>query len=392
LSPGKLVQRKFVHQTVRRFMASVSESSDRPLAYVHTIEAIKPIPGADAIDLATVLGWSVIVKKGKYKPGDPVIYIEIDSVVPPWEYFKEDKLDRYNFRIRTITMRKQISQGYCVPLEVLKTHPTKKVELDSVEVDTPEGKKPVPRMTDLETKEITILQPGTDLTNFFGIKKYELPNSVNVNGEAAGSFPGFIPKTDQTRIQNLPQYPYTYPDVEFEVTEKLEGSSITAYFHNGQFGICSRNLSLRISDEADAVAVKTVQSMGIKQKLEKFGKSLALQGELVGPGVQANIYGLKQHMWRIFDVFLILEGRYATPEERLNILRDLGLGDSTVPILKPLKLGGMSVADILEAAEGKSALANVSREGIVFKSKDLVKNRVLSFKAISNSYELKKSK
>jgi len=259
------------------------------------------------------------------------------------------------------------------------------------------------------------LEPNRDLTSYIGIKKYELQNTINVNGKVKQStFPNFFPKTDQTRIQypnktktvykekielplikerNLPDYPTFYGEVNFEVTEKLEGTSITAYLHDGKFGVCSRNCSLVIEPDSESVAIKTLTDKEVQKAMESYGKSLAIQGELIGPGIQLNIYGLKDYQWRVFDIYLIHEKRYATSDERLQILKDLKLEDCAVPILTTKKIGGMTVDQILAFAEGTSVLKKgVSREGIVFKSCDVINGRIINFKAISHSYELKRAK
>lgn len=86
------------------------------LASVEKIINIQPIPNADAIETATVLGWEVVIKKGEYKVGDLCAYIQIDTIVPDkpeFEFLRERK-----FRVRTIKLRKQISQGLIVPLPI----------------------------------------------------------------------------------------------------------------------------------------------------------------------------------------------------------------------------------------------------------------------------------
>jgi len=375
--------------------AEVGESSQRSLAYVEVIQELNPIPGATIIEVATILGWKVVVKKGLYRQGDLVIYAEIDSILPPWPTFVNDKLDRVNFRIRTIKLRNQISQGYCIPLSALKEHPTKKFE-----IIYPEGEQNV-LLQDKETNEQITLSVGTDVTNLIGIKKYEVVDTYLKKGSMNyRKFPTFILKTDQPRVQNLskilPQLP---PDLEFEVTEKLEGTSITVFYseinrRNPYFGICSRNFEFvlpEIPTESQIPYKVIVLEMGLKQKLEAYKKNIALQGELIGPKIQSNIYNLKGWQWKIFDVFLIEEQRYATPSERTQILSDLSINNEhVVPILhKSMKLTGLSIPDLLQQADGFSQLNTATkREGIVFKSLSLVNQGVFHFKAVSNSYLL----
>src|SRR6185312_7137005 len=109
------------------------------LASVQKILSIKPIEGAEFIVTATVLGWEVVVKKGEFNVGDLCCYIQIDTVVPETEQF--DFLRERKYRVRTIKLRKQISQGLIVPL--------------------PKGK----------------FKEGDDITDLVGVKKYEKPDN-----------------------------------------------------------------------------------------------------------------------------------------------------------------------------------------------------------------------
>lgn len=83
--------------------------SDRELAHIERVIAIDPIPGADKIEVATVLGWQCVVGKNKFKVGDLACYVEVDSIVPPIPYFLFMEPRRY--RVRIIKLRKQISMG-----------------------------------------------------------------------------------------------------------------------------------------------------------------------------------------------------------------------------------------------------------------------------------------
>jgi len=231
------------------------------------------------------------------------------------------------------------------------------------------------------------------LTNWIGVTKYEpVDTRINIGGFRAGLFPAFIVKTDQTRIQNCIDYFTKYADVEFEVSEKLEGSSITTFYKDGDFGICSRNYRLKEIDNNQSIAVKTVIGLGLREKLTAFNKNIALQGELIGPDIQGNIYKLKQPEYRIFDIYLINENRYATPDERQKILETMGIVALSVPILERRKLAGFTITDILAYSDGKSVLFKTQlREGLVWKSILLIEDNVLSFKSISNAYLLKQA-
>ncbi|EFA81999.1 hypothetical protein PPL_05234 [Heterostelium album PN500] len=350
------------------------DASDRVLAYVEKIVSLEPIAGADVIEIATVLGWKVIVKKGLYAVGDLVVYVEIDSILPPWPYFINDKLDKCNFRIKTIKLRGQISQGYCIPIKELLNHPNKKLTpVYCVDGQVESGLKSIRRLSD------PVLQNG------------DFDYSLEIKSNMTELI-------DQPRIQNLPLYPTTYAHVEFEVTEKLEGSSVTVYHYKGVNGTCSRNFELNFENCQKQSEIKDVlvDKMKLYDRLDKLNLNIALQGEFIGPKVQGNIYGILELCWRCFDIWMIDQNRYATHAERVDIMEKLGLpwSDYGVPYLGTYKLEGKTLKDILEMANGFSQLKGskpkVLREGIVFKSTTVENNSIITFKAISNQYLLKK--
>ena len=100
----------------------------RQLATIRTIADIHPIDGADRIEVAQVDGWECVVQKGEFQPGDKVVYIEVDSIVPErpeFEFLRDRK-----FRVRTIKLRGQVSQGLVLPLSVLSNYGTIKTDRD----------------------------------------------------------------------------------------------------------------------------------------------------------------------------------------------------------------------------------------------------------------------
>jgi RNA ligase (TIGR02306 family) len=129
--------------------------------------------------------------------------------------------------------------------------------------------------------------------------------------------------------------------------------------------------------------------MAIKYDLENKLKNyptpnIAIQGELVGPGIQQNKYKLKEVQLHVFKIWLINERRYANSMERLQMCQDLGL--EHVPVLDTITFDFKTVAEVLAYAEGKSKLCPThEREWVVFKAL----NGSHSFKAISNKFLLK---
>jgi RNA ligase (TIGR02306 family) len=332
----------------------------RKLATIRKIDALNPIEGADAIECATIGGWKVVVKKGEFNVGDLAVYCEIDSWIPTEmaPFLSKGKEPREfegvkGERLRTVKLRGQLSQGLLLPYAIC-------------------GK---------------ICAEDEDVSELLGIIKWEKPMNAQLAGMAKGNFPSLIPKTDQERVQNLVKEisSAAKAGIQFEVTEKLEGSSMTVYMIDGVFGVCSRNLDLK-ETEGNAFW-QAARRDNIEENLRNNSyDNVAIQGELIGPGIQGNIYKLTQTEFRVFDVYNIHAGAYVNPAFRRAMAEALGL--LHVPVLLVDKdLGVGSVDDILQWAEGKSVMGDITgpeREGIVFKEV----NGGMSFKAISNKYLL----
>lgn len=228
---------------------------------------------------------------------------------------------------------------------------------------------------------------GTDVTKILGVEKYEPPLPAELSGKVKGQFPSFVAKSDEERVQNL-----DYEELkqhQYTVTEKLDGSSLTCYLRDGEFGVCSRNLDL-IETEGNTFW-KVVRSLKLEERMREFGSNLALQGELIGPGIQGNKYKLKNHTVRFFNVVNIdLGKRYDYCEMRtfLNVLTHEVNGPEleAVPCTHDSYRLPSTREELLDISEGKSVLADTQREGLVFRATDDPK---MSFKAISNKFLLK---
>jgi RNA ligase (TIGR02306 family) len=334
----------------------------RKLATLREIDEILPIEGADAIEVAVVGGWKVVVKKGEFKPGMRAVYCEIDSWIPTKlaPYLSKGKEPREfegikGERLRTIKLRGQLSQGLLLNL-------------------------------DLALPFTNSFQIGDDVSEVLGIVKWEKPMNAQLAGVCKGNFPSLIPKTDQERVQNLKSEIRAAFEsgLLFEVTEKMEGSSMTCYLIDGEFGVCSRNMDLK-RDENNSFWKVAVED-NIENKMREYGviSDWAIQGELIGPGIQGNIYKLSKPEFRVFDVYNIQAGDYLKPVYRRDLISRMGLNH--VPVITVGKdLGTGTMDELLEWAEGESVLAKTEREGIVFKQE----NGGMTFKAISNKYLLK---
>jgi RNA ligase (TIGR02306 family) len=331
----------------------------RKMATIRKIDAINPIPDADAIEVATVGGWKVVVKRGEYQVNDLAVYVEIDSFVPSTVagfLTKPGHTPKVyegvgGERLRTVKLKKQISQGLLLNLDQVMSFTNSYNE-------------------------------GDDVSEVLGIVKYEPPVPAQLAGLVKGNFPSSIPKTDQERVQNLTkEIEAAKANLRFERTEKLEGSSMTCYLIDGVFGVCSRNLDLK-RDEANSFW-KTAIDLDIEAKMRDCGEGdWAIQGELVGNGVQGNIYKMGGLNFYVYDVYNIQAGDYLRPAYRRALIERMGLNH--VPVIETNgKLGTME--EIILGADGKSVLnPQQDREGIVFKQVD----GGMTCKAISNKYLL----
>lgn len=344
--------------------------TERKLATIRSIAAIEPIEGADAIEVAVVDGWKVVVKKGEYTAGDLAVYLEIDSWVPtalaPFltkaGHFPKVFEGVEGERLRTIKLRGQISQGLLLPID-------KNLEAKI-------GPRPTPWFSDLE---------GLDVTEQLGILKWERPMNAQLAGMARGNFPTLVPKTDQERIQNLvKEFNGKFQDDSWSITEKLDGSSCTFYLDDEDvFHVCSRNLDLK-EDEANSFW-KVARKFQIEDIMRRnFMKGMAIQGEMIGEGIQGNQYKTQLDFY-VYDMYNTHTGQYILPVQLKAACERLGL--KHVPILaEDISLVGESVSGILAQAEGKSELNASEREGLVFKSNSIHDR---SFKAISNKWLIK---
>jgi RNA ligase (TIGR02306 family) len=378
---------------------------ERKLASIKKIRKLMPIKGADFIELAMVDDWTCIVKKGEFIEGRFCVFFEIDSLLgdePRYEFLASSKRDYFGtpkYRIKTMKMKGVISQGLALPLS---TFP-----------------------------EIHLgFNLGDDVTELLKIIKYDpefydnKPGSGPKAGNAQGKFPSFIPKTDQERIQNLPHYYEMYQNHLWEETLKLDGSSLTAYkiskplsvwskFKNWfgiktpdyHFGVCSRNLELKSNDSFSKTFLNGDKpseynqsdfwKIMIQLEVEKYlPEGYAIQGELIGPKIQANHEKVSENQFYVFDIYDIKANRYLMPDERLLFFATAFAGSDIrhVPVaMNVCNIFGMctNLELLQKRVTGESFMPGTVSEGRVYKSCTIPG---LSFKCISNQYLLKNEK
>ena len=349
----------------------------RKLATIRRIDELVPIEGSDLVQIARIDGWQCVVKKSEFNVGDLCVYFEIDShlpIRPEFEHLRKNSFkkmgEREGFRIKTIKLRGELSQGLALPLSILG-----------------------------EAHEIFTIGEGcigADVTADLDVQKYEPPIPAELAGRVSGNFPGFIPKTEQIRCQNHKHDIFVKnADTKYEVTMKMDGTSFTGYSNVDKTGVCGRNWELDINEEnKNNTLVRMFIDSGLQTALNNLGRNIAVQGELMGPGIQKNREGFLEHKLFVFDIYDIDAKKYLGSDDRLQVLDALygnGLAQGKVqhvPIFSKnntiAQLGINSVGELLKDAEGPS-FKHPIREGKVYKSMD----GTFSFKAISNQYLLK---
>ena len=347
--------------------------TERKLVTIRRISELNPIPKADAIECAKIDGWNVVVRKGEFEVGELCVFIEIDSVVPDVEPFKfltekQGKTfynGKFGARLKTIRLRGQLSQGLALPLSAF--------DLDGIR-EYAEGS-------------------GNDAAEYLGIWKYDPPPPAELAGKVSGSWPAWLPKTGQERVQNLDPSELTGIYV---IEEKMDGTSMSVWIdEHGTLGVGSHNLSLKLDDSTNDQNsyVRMAHDSGmlnwLKTHILPQDAPLAIQGELCGPSIQSNPYNCDRPIFFAFDIFSGRGGGKLDWEKRDEMIERMqmdGVRISTVPLIRLIDLDeieGDKVQALLQSADGVSMVYPTSREGIVLKN---TKDGNKSFKCISNKY------
>lgn len=337
---------------------------ERKLASIQTILEVLPHTNADTLEIVKVLGWTCVVLKGQFQKGQQVVYIEPDAILPEgkpeWEFMRSR-----GFRIKTIKLRGQVSQGLVFSLSVLP-------------------------LMDINCSEPNLFNDGDDVTAVLGITKYEPYVPAQLAGIVKGNFPEFLHKTDEMRIQGYPILLEKHKGKLFSVTEKVDGSSFTAFYNNGEFGVCSRNLELK--EDPNNSFWKVALELDIKGRLAALRGNHAIQGELVGQGIQGNKYKLNAIKLFVFNLFNIDKRKYYDADDFLRTVKEMGL--ETVPVVNNRHLLNETVDELVTLSNAPSVLnKDTLREGIVLRPiyetfEEELRGR-LSFKCINPNFLLK---
>lgn len=378
----------------------------RDLVTIRTIEKIEPIPDADMIEAAFVDGWCVVVGKGEFQPGDKCVYFEVDSFLPlddPRFTFlgpRGTKVidEREGHVLKTARLRGVYSQGLIKPF------------------------------AEFEDQILLAESQGETLADMLGVFKYEPPIPAELSGSVLGFLPSWVPKTDEERIQNLPEFldimqflPGRDDHGTWEATEKVDGTSMTVYADNRlmppdeyealtqwekdllaehpSFGVCGRNYDYEefFTKPDGTVTQNTLwviaRKYGLIDVLRGFANmQVAVQGEAFGEGIQHNPLGVKGQHFAAFA--FIVNGRRVPFAEWPEEIKALSV--PVYPLSPP-----ETFEEALEQAEQRSLIGpalggpDKPAEGIVWRhpvETDVPTSggtRRASVKVVSNRYLLK---
>ena len=406
----------------------LNEKGQRELVYVVRIDEIKPIEGKDRVECAVVGGWTVMVRKGQFKPGDLGIYFEIDSKVPEKEPFMF--LEGKHFKIKTQKYKTPSgyfwSQGLLMSAEdfgwklhndtifmgdglddyvIEKDFLTEKLGVTYADADDNKRKAKsadkyklmAQRRPDIFKKKWAQWMMRRNwgkkvMFLFFGKKK-----------DKKSQWPSWVKKTDEERVQNMPWI--LQDKSEWFATEKIDGTSTTftmkGYGRKREFYTCSRNVVFDKPDKNCYYETNVYTEMCEKYNMEhvldclmtffenlnhKDVEFVTIQGETYGEGIQKRDYGLKGHDFMAFNLIVGFkdgEVKRFNPSVMTIILTDYGI--PCVPIVNEYFILPDTVDELLAIATDKSAIDGGMREGLVFRSSDGVR----SFKAVSNEFLMK---
>lgn len=329
------------------------------LASIERILEINPHPNGDNIEICSILGWKVITQKGLYKAGELVIYVEIDTEFPAKPEFVSF-LEPRHWRVKTIRLRGEYSQGLLLPLSLL---------------DTVEG-----HVEPLE---------GTSVSELIDCIKYEKPFSVGPNNlKPKGNFytdAGWS-KTDEINICSHLQMLEALKGLPYYITQKADGmsTSVTYDSQKDELVVCSRNMRLYLDgDNAFLTGVGNYDLDNIMRMYPQYG----IQYETVGPGIQKNPMGLKNIQIRVFNLFDKINKVYCGFDELVDFCTKTCL--PMVQLVECNNSFNYTLEDLIKMASEIKYPGNLLAEGIVIRPQTPIyigQNNV-SFKCLCQKYD-----
>lgn len=391
----------------------LDKTGTRQLCYVTKIDWVKPIEGADSIELIGIGGWTCIAKIGEFQPGSKAVYFEIDSKLPETEW--SEFLAPKHYKVKTMKLGKfgVVSQGLALPFSAfgwdenkyeVGTFLTKELKVRySVEEDNKRKANSNP-----DAKINAALARHPKIAKKYGklIKKNKFLRFVFVfifgKKNDARKWPAEVRKTDEERIENR-IWTLEDSDKKWIATEKIDGSSSTYHLRRAhglskpEFFICSRNVVFDKPDRNNYYSDKIEGNMWI-QMAEKYdiqnvlqqllnthptANWVTLQGETFGKNVQKREYGLKGQDFRAFNLIFSDKGRLNTLDMKAELE---AFNIPCVPVVDKSYTLPKTIDELREFVHSqKSEIDGGMREGIVFRSMDGTD----SFKCVDPAYLLK---
>ena len=366
---------------------------NRKLAHIELINDIQPIEGSDFLEVCSCLGWHVVVAKDEFKIGDKVLYIEVDSVLPPTKEF--EFMAKHKYRVKTIKLRGQVSQGLIVP--IIGTVVNCKVGTDMTNLYGITKYLNVAEKAEEEEYRLKISLKKSIFKKFmYKYKWYRNIFSIKKTSE----YPCWVVKTDENRIQNIPQVLYKFKDTIVSVTEKVDyqSATFTGQMISSQiplfgkllekkfkFIVCGRNL---IINDKNNLHWRIANKYHLEEIL-RDNPHLTIQGEQGNTNVQGNKYGINEPKLWVFNIIDHKRNYHYNYEEMCEFCNRYGL--LVVPLIGYHKVSdiGLTVDEWVKFSEGKSTInPKIHREGIVVRS---IINGVkeLSFKTTNPKFLLK---
>ncbi len=403
----------------------LDKTKTRQLAYVVTVDDVKPIEGRDRVESAVVGGWTIMTRKGQFKPGDPAIYFEVDSKVPEVEPFMF--LEPKHFKIKT--QKYKTPSGYFYSQGLLMSAEDfgwRIVEGGNYAIVDDEG---VYHRVDEESRFLTKKLNVTYATIEDNKRKAKSADKYKKMAQRHGklfshqpfrwlmkytwgkkllfiffgrkrdkkTWPSWVVKTDEERIENLP---YLFKeDTDWIATEKIDGSSSTFTLKRkplkDEFYVCSRNVVFDKPNQPcfydTNIYTEVAEKYDIYNKMKDLLYNhfsdcewITIQGEIYGQGVQKRSYHMTEHNFMAFNFITSKEGRWNSVHMRDLLERHCGI--PCVPIIKEHYTLPESLDELREFVDSDTSVIDGGmREGIVFRSQDGER----SFKCVSPAYLIK---
>ncbi len=302
------------------------------LASIERVTKLTPIPGADKIETADVLGYKVVVKKGEFQEGDLGVFHFPDTVVdetnPVYSFLKEK-------RLKVIKLRKQVSQGLLLPITVFN---------------------------------FGMVEEGADVTEVVKIRKYEKEIPISLAGQMKGDFPSILIKTDEQNLRGCPKAIEEFRGKTCYITKKVDGTSASFYLNNGEFGVCSRNRELK--ETAESVYWQIARKYKVEEALRQYAMlgvgigDYCIQGEIYGPGIQGNKTGVTEVGFAMFNLLSVTKRSYCSLGElaAFSLLFD-------IPMVEMIWEGifYLTLEQLLEMANNLEYRPGFPAEGIVIR-------------------------